>query len=307
MRILNIGSLNLDKVYDVAEFVTAGKTILAENFASYCGGKGLNQSIALAKAGARVFHAGAIGPDGMALKEKLEKSGVDVSLIRTSEIPTGHAIIQVNAQGQNSIIVYGGANRTITQGDIDCALESFGSGDLLLLQNETSNTAYAMQAAKKKGMLVAFNASPVTPEMMDYPLSLVDYFLINETEGQVLSGTQSTADEDILDAMARRYDAAIVFTVGSRGAYYQKGNDRFYCRACEVPVVDTTAAGDTFCGYFLAGIAQGISAQQALSCAGAAGGLAVSKKGASDSIPEKGEVLGAEQLLRQSAAVRERE
>ena len=290
MRILNMGSLNLDRVYDVRHFVTPGETILAQGFGMFCGGKGLNQSVALARAGAQVYHAGAVGAEGEELLELLRGAGADVSLVCRLPEATGHAIIQLEPGGQNSIIVYGGANQSLTSEYIERALAHFTAGDLLLVQNETSGVAFAMQAAKARGMLVAFNASPITPELFDYPLHQVDYFLINEVEGRALAGAENEAYGPVLDTLRNKYEAAVVLTVGSEGAYYQKGAVRLHMGICDVPVVDTTAAGDTFCGYFIASLAKGMDARQALEYASRASSLAVSRKGAANSIPEWQEV-----------------
>lgn len=296
MKILNLGSLNIDKVYDVEHFVTAGETILTDRLETFCGGKGLNQSIALARAGAEVCHAGAVGPDGEGLCELLRQAGADVSLLQHTAVVSGHAVIQLSPSGQNCIIVYGGANNQITEGYIDSVLGHFTAGDILLLQNEISGVPYAIQAAKKKGMLVAFNASPISKEMEGYPLSLVDYYLINEVEGKALSGATSSDSLEILEALGTRFPAsAIVLTVGKEGAYYQKNGQREWHGIYDVPVVDTTAAGDTFCGYFIASIAKGHPVAKALHLASVASSLAVSKKGAGNSIPTLAEVIRFEE------------
>lgn len=290
MRILNLGSLNFDKVYDVPHFVTEGETVLSCGYAEFLGGKGLNQSLALARAGVEVFHAGAVGPDGGSLLDCLREAGVDISYLQTIDIVSGHAIIQ-NAKGQNCIIVCGGANQCITQSYIEGLLENFGEGDLLLIQNEVSNVPCAMETAKRRGMKVAFNASPITPELLEYPLSMVDYFLINEVEGKALSGISSEKPDKILDAMQRRFpEATIVLTVGEHGVHYRCGDAFASHGIYPVQVVDTTAAGDTFCGYFLAGLAKGLDIPEVLYHASLASSLAVSRHGASSSIPTWEEV-----------------
>lgn len=290
MRILNMGSLNLDRVYDVEHFVTPGETILARGFGLFCGGKGLNQSVALARAGAQVYHAGAVGEEGEELLALLRSAGADVSLVQKLPSATGHAIIQLEPGGQNSIIVYGGANQALTPEYIRQVISHFGPGDLLLLQNETANVSCAIQAAKERGMLVAFNASPITPELFRYPLQDVDYFLINEVEGRALAGADSEAYEAVLDALREKYEAAVVLTVGSEGAFYQKGDLRLHMGIYDVDVVDTTAAGDTFCGYFIASLARGMDPREALEYASRASSLTVSRKGAANSIPTWDEV-----------------
>ena len=287
MKILNIGSLNIDKVYAVDHFVSAGETLTAPRMDTFAGGKGMNQSIALARAGAEIYAAGAVGSDGEFLVELLKDSGANVEHLQIlPSAPTGHAIIQLVPQGQNCIIISAGANGLLTEEYIDATLSHFGPGDLLLMQNETNNVAYAMKKAKEKGLQIAFNASPIGPELFEYPLELVDYFLINEIEGQAIAGIEETDHEKILEALLRRFPtAAIVLTLGGDGVLYGKGDDRARHDIFRVNVVDTTAAGDTFCGYFLTSIAKGLEPQQALHMASMASALAIGVKGAANSIP----------------------
>ena len=286
MKILNFGSLNIDRVYSVDHFVAAGETLPANKMETFSGGKGLNQSVALARAGACVYHAGAIGPDGEDLRELLRDAGVHTDYLQQLDLPNGHAIIQVTPSGQNCIIVCAGANGALSEEYIDGVLEHFGAGDLLLVQNETSNVAYAMTAAKKHGMKIAFNASPITPALLSYPLDLVDWYLINEVEGKALAACGEADNETILAALERRFpQAGIVLTVGRDGVLYSGGGQRAAHGIYKVPVVDTTAAGDTFCGFFLAALASGRTPAQALRTASLASSLAVSRRGAAPSIP----------------------
>ncbi len=290
MKILNLGSLNFDKVYDMPHFICAGESLLTQGYGEFLGGKGLNQSIALARAGAQVYHVGAIGHDGEALRSCLRENGVDVTFLRQVPSVSGHAIVQ-NVNGENCIIVFGGANRCVTQEDITAALADFEPGDILLLQNETSNVPFAMEAAKARGLQIAFNASPITDEILHYPLELVDYFLINEVEGKALSGSDTQDFEEICADLAARFPhAAIVLTVGEKGVLYRRGEYKTAHPCYKVPVADTTAAGDTFCGYFLAGIAVGEPVEQVLRRACMASAIAVSRHGASPSIPLRAEV-----------------
>lgn len=295
MRILNLGSINIDKVYSVEHFVRAGETISSDSMEQFTGGKGLNQSIALARAGAEVYHAGAVGTDGAFLIEFLTREGIHTDFLQIVEGETGHAIIQLDPMGQNCIIIAAGANGQVTKEYIDHVLEHFSVGDLLLLQNEISNVGYAMTQAKKRGMQIAFNASPIDDRVMTYPLELVDYFLINEVEGSVLAGMEKKTNRDhkqILSQVASRFpNAALVLTVGEDGVLYK---DRV-CSASHgiyrVKTVDTTSAGDTFCGYFLACMTKGMPVDKRLEMASKASALAVSRKGASNSIPVWEEVM----------------
>ncbi len=292
MKILNIGSLNIDKVYSVDHFVQAGETLTAPHAETFSGGKGLNQSVALARAGAEVYAAGAVGPDGLFLKALLEQSGADTRYLQVMEGEvTGHAIIQLVPPGQNSIIISAGANGALTETYIDATLSHFGPGDLLLLQNETSNVPYAMKKARELGLKVAFNASPITAQIFEYPLELVDYFIINEIEGQAIAGCEETGHKAILAALAARFPkAVIVLTLGKDGVLYHSGEEEASHGVYASTVVDTTAAGDTFCGYFLASVARGLPAAEALRMASLASALAIGVKGAANSIPGWAEV-----------------
>lgn len=292
MRILNIGSLNIDKVYAVDHFVQAGETLTAGHMDTFPGGKGLNQSIALARAGAEVWAAGAVGEDGAFLTQLLRESGANTDLIETlPDTATGHAIIQLIPQGQNCIIILGGANRALTEASIDRALEKFGPGDLLLLQNETNLVPYAMERAKARGMLLALNPSPIDDALFTYPLELVDYFILNEIEGQAIARIPESEPDQVMEALLQKFpQSAVVLTLGGDGVRYGKGQDRFSHGIFKVPVVDTTAAGDTFCGYFLACLAKGMEPREALRTASMASALAIGVKGAAVSIPTWEEV-----------------
>lgn len=285
-RVLNFGSLNLDYVYAVDHFVRPGETTSALERKVFCGGKGLNQSIALARAGAEVSHAGAVGAaDGGPLLEILRESGVDVSLVAARDCASGHAIIQVDASGQNCILLYGGANTTITEKEIDRALSSFGEGDFLLLQNEVIHVDAMMRKAKARGMKIVFNPSPMDAKIAAMPLELCDYLLLNEIEAGDLCGV---GEGDLLERICKKFpQAAVVLTMGKEGACYFAPSLEMplWHGIYQVPVVDTTAAGDTFTGYFLAAIAGGKSVEWALQVASKAAAIAVSRPGAAPSIP----------------------
>ena len=293
MKILSFGSLNLDKVYSVNHFIRPAETMAAIELNEFSGGKGLNQSIALARAGAKVWHAGCVGEDGTMLLSALRENGVDISLVRRLSCHTGHAIIQVNNEGQNCILLYGGANQQITPAQIDETLAQFAPGDMLVLQNEISNLSYLIEAAGKKGMVIVLNPSPMAPELLQMPLQYVSYFLLNEVEAKDLCGAEVPEEEYPEMLLARYPGSRVVLTLGSRGCIYQDANTRIARPACRVQAVDTTAAGDTFTGYFVAGIAAGESVEQALEEATKAAAISVSRRGAAPSIPLREEVLSA--------------
>ena len=284
MRVLNIGSLNIDYVYRVSRFVRPGETMHASSLGTGCGGKGLNQSIALARAGVEVWHAGMIGANGAFLREKLAENGVHTELVREAPESTGHAIIQVDDSGQNSILLYGGANRCLTEAFVEAALSRFTPGDLVLLQNETTAVGAAIAGAKRRGLRVALNAAPADENLLQMPLEKLDFLLVNEVEGAFLAGTEEP--EKIAAILTARYPATtLVLTLGASGALAAQDGKSVFAEAFQVPVTDTTAAGDTFIGFFLRGIQGGWPLEECLHLAAAAAALAVTRPGAADSIP----------------------
>ena len=289
MKFLNFGSLNIDHVFGVLQIVKPGQTIDSLTVHTYPGGKGLNQSLAAAKAGAAVSHAGLIGTDGLWLRELLERSGVDCRYLETVEGETGSAFIQVDENGQNSIVLNGGSNRKNTPEYCRKVLADFGPGDLLLLQNEISSMKELIDLAWEKGMKIVLNPSPMNENILASDLGKVSLFLMNEDEGQHITGRESA--DDILAEMRRRYpDAEVVLTLGSRGSCYQKGELRVEQKAYRVQAVDTTAAGDTFTGFFLAALAAGREIGNCLDLASRASAIAVTREGAASSIPTLSEV-----------------
>ena len=282
--------MNIDYVYQMAHFIRPGETAPCKQLTTGCGGKGLNQSIALAKAGAPVYHAGLYGKEGQFLLDKMQAAGVDTSLMRLGEGPNGHAIIQVDESGQNCIILYGGTNRQMTEGYIDEVLAQFEAGDVLVLQNEINSMPYLMKKAHEKGLRIAFNAAPYGPEVLTYPLETVTWLIVNEVEGAGLSG--KTAYEEIADTLAERYPGMnIMLTMGKSGCLYKSGGETVHLGACHVDAVDTTAAGDTFIGYFVRGILENLPADEMLRQATVASAIAVTRPGAADSVPALQEVL----------------
>ena len=288
MKFLNFGSLNLDMVYSVDHTVRPGETVASAKLDYFCGGKGLNQSIALARAGAKVFHAGCVGEDGKRLTDKLTGNSVDVSFVHKSKLPSGHAIIQVDKNGQNSILIFGGANREITHEQIKNVLSDFSSGDRLFLQNEINGIADIIDAAYEKGMEIVFNPSPFGAEIKSFPLEKVTWFVVNETEAQELTGQSDP--QKALAAFSENFPKSnIVLTLGGDGAYCLADGRIYHRDIFRVPVVDTTAAGDTFLGFFFA-LLNDRGVEEALRYASAASAIAVSRSGASVSIPTLDEV-----------------
>ena len=307
MSILVFGSLNIDHVYQVEHLVRPGETLPSTEYRRFQGGKGANQSVALARAGADVFHAGRIGPEGLWLRDALAAEGVDVTHVSLDSQPTGHAVIQVDPAGENSILLYGGANLTVTSDDAHYVLSHFGEGDWLLLQNEISSLPAILRAAAARGMTVAFNPAPMTPEVLQYPLESVSLFVVNQTEGAALAETEDASTASIVEMLRARYPhAAILLTLGGEGSLYSDGGAYIKTPAQPVEAVDTTAAGDTFIGYFLAELLGGEAVRAALVLASRAAALCVTRQGAADSIPRRGELedsSSAKGRLPQSPAI----
>ena len=299
MHVLNIGSVNIDHVYQVAHFVRPGETISSTRYDIFAGGKGYNQSVALARAGAATRHAGCIGRDGNWLLERLAAEGADTSLVKVTDDPTGHAIIQVVPSGENAIVLHRGANAAVTPEDVARAIAASARGDYLLLQNETTSVAEALHAGKQRGMKVVFNPAPMSAAVLDYPLRDVDLLIVNETEAAGLTGEQTPAAVRRV-LQERLPGTAVVLTMGRHGAAYLDASGVIRHAAIPVEAVDTTGAGDTFIGYFLAELLRGGDPARALAISSHAAALCITRPGAAGSIPAREEVLEFE-----SAGVRE--
>ena len=289
MKTLVYGSLNIDLVYQVDHVIRPGETGSSIRMARHAGGKGLNQAIAAAKAGAQTYFAGCIGTDGAFLKAMLEKHGINTDHLRQKEMQSGNAIIQVDRDGQNAILLFGGSNQAVTEEEIDEILAHFGKGDLLLMQNEISCGRALLEKARRAGLTVAVNPSPITDDLLCWPLGLADYLLVNEIEGEALTGTADI--RQMIEMLKSRYpETNVVLTLGEHGAYSIFKDAVFFEPARRVKVVDTTAAGDTFTGYYLQSIREGESVQNALRCAAKAASIAIGIPGAAESIPSRDQV-----------------
>ncbi|MBQ3032168.1 MAG: ribokinase [Anaerotignum sp.] len=292
MKVLNIGSMNLDYVYSVDHIVQPGETEASFDMNIFLGGKGINQSMALAKAGVKVYHGGMIGEDGQPFLDACQEYGVNADYIKMIEGKTGHAIIQLDKDAQNSILLYGGANQKLTEDFVDEVLSHFEKGDILLLQNEVNLLPYIVEQAYAKGMQVALNPSPFNEKLREVDLKKISIFLLNEVEGGQITGM--TDPDDVLAKMREMFPhAKIVLTLGKDGAKYAEGDVTYYQPVFKVQAVDTTAAGDTFTCYFLAGLIDGMAISDVLKMSAKASSIAVTRKGAVQSIPMKEEVLEA--------------
>jgi ribokinase len=295
----NLGSINIDYVYRVEHFVNPGETLASSNLQTLLGGKGANQSLALARAGAQVCHIGSVSQADSWAVELLDNSGVDVSGVLQIEQASGHAIIQVDDAGENAILLHGGANQALTAAHIAATLDAATTNDVLLMQNECNGLEQAMRIAKDKQMKVAFNPAPMAANVENLDLEICDVLILNEIEAAQLSGA-GTEDSAAAVLLERFPNVQLVLTQGSRGASWYYQGQREFVAATKVDVVDTTAAGDTFVGYFLAAMdSNDGDAVSALHKACVASALAVTVEGASSSIPDK---LSVEQFIETGAA-----
>ena len=296
MNVVNFGSLNIDHVYAVDHFCRAGETIHTKSYTQNAGGKGLNQSIAVSRSGQKVHHAGLLGPEGTRLAELLSGSGVDLRYLKHTDVPQGHAVIQVQPDGQNCIFLYGGSNQAVTPQEIDGVLMQLNAGDYLLLQNEIANLTYLLRAAARRGLRVVLNASPISDELLNADLSGVDWLVVNEIECAAMAGCGDA--QAGYETLKQRYPSlGILLTLGSEGSVSWK--DGTEVRQCAYPVkaVDTTGAGDTFMGYFVGCLAQGMERQTAMQYASMASAISVTRPGAAASIPLMDEVRAAVETL----------
>jgi ribokinase len=234
-----------------------------------------------------------VGADADGLDDFLASYDVGTDLISVDPgQPTGHAIIQLDPDGHNCIIILSGANRAHDRRDLESALDGHGPGDLVLVQNETNGVPTFVEAAKVRGLTVAYNPSPVDEGSAAVDLGLVDFLFVNEHEAMALTGTSDT--EAALDVLASRLETTgIVLTLGDQGSVFRRGTLEYRSPATQASVVDTTAAGDTFTGFFLATILRDGTPEHALDVAGRAAAIAVGRPGAAQSIPDRREVDGA--------------
>lgn len=289
-KLVNLGSLGIDHVYSVDHIVSSGETLASLSHEVFPGGKGSNQSIAAAKAGAEVVHVGCVGEDGELVVEAVKSAHADTELIRVGKTSTQHAIIQVDRDGQNAIVIYGGANLTISADDREAAFASLGAGDWLLLQNEINDLELVLEEASQRDVSVAFNIAPADGREKGYDLSYVALLIVNEVEAESVAGESDPARA--FDILTERYpNMTVLLTLGKDGGIYGgNGRTKESYGAFTVSSVDETAAGDTFIGYFMAEWIRTQDMNKALRDGSAAAAIAVTRKGAASSIPTREEV-----------------
>lgn len=288
-KIINFGSINIDHVYRVPHLVKPGETLSSLDLVTGLGGKGANQSVAIARAGVSVAHVGRVFKGDRWAVELLASTGVDTDNIALIEGASGHAIIQVDDQGENAIVLHGGANQSFSIADIESALNRNQQARYLLMQNETNLLAETFELAQAKGIKIVLNPAPMTDNIKDLPLAKLDTLIVNQGEAEALCGA-ADIDEMTRQMAALAPQTRVVVTLGGDGAMLLANGEVTHMNSPSVDVVDTTGAGDTFVGYFLAGVAEGMNDHDALQRACLAGSIAVTRQGAITAIPDRSEV-----------------
>jgi len=283
MTIFNFGSINIDNVYQLDHFPAPGETLAARSFHVGLGGKGANQSVAAARAGANIQHIGAIGADSDWTLEIMNKANVSTKFVKSSSQPTGHAIINLDASAENTIVIVDGANHDMDVAWLDAALADAKPGDWFLLQNETNMCAHAARRASARGLKIAYSAAPFNEKALQEILPICDLLVLNEVE--VAQARAAIRDFDIL--LDR---AVLVVTKGARGAEFRSADKSESFRSIVVKAKDTTGAGDTFLGYLLAQLEADQDLDAAIECAIAAAAIQVTRMGAISAIPFLSEV-----------------
>lgn len=297
--IVVIGSSNTDMVMQVGEFPRPGETIMGCGFLQNQGGKGANQAVACARLGAETCFVGKLGCDALAQNtiSLLRQEGIDVSqLTQTPDAPSGTAFIMVDSHGENSIIVNSGANACLTESDIDAASSLIAKASVVLMQLESPvrTLTYAAHVAKQHGAIVVLNPAPAPSVVLpDELLKNVDVLVPNQTETERLSGIEVRDEDTLLKAVNRLQEMGVgrvVVTLGSRGAMTVADGVPFWVSGEKIQAVDSTAAGDTFCGALCVRLSQGSRIEDAIRFACKAASLTVTRMGAQQSIPYLSEI-----------------
>ena len=283
MAIWNLGSINIDYVYTVPHIPAPGETLAATDREQYLGGKGANMSVAAARAGAQIKHIGCVGEDGAWTISWLMEWGVDTRHLAVLESSSGHAIIAVDANSENMIILHPGANTQIPQSQLQNALAEAQTGDWFITQNETNLQRTATQLARKMGLKVAYAAAPFDADRVQAVLPHLDFLILNAVEAEQLRAATGQGP----DALGVQ---DVIVTLGKDGADWYARGVKTHFDAIKVDPVDSTGAGDTFTGYVLAGLDRGMPMAQAIGMATKAAALMVTRHGTADVIPDLSEV-----------------
>lgn len=283
MAIWNLGSINADFVYRVPHIPAPGETLSSTGRQMFLGGKGTNMSVAAARAAAHVHHIGAVGEDGRWAIQRLMEYGVDTRNIAVLDTETAQAIIMVDPEGENAIILHPGANAQIPQVTLQAAMAEAETGDWLVIQNETNLQRTAAQMGKKLGLQIAYAAAPFDADRVKAVLPSLDFLILNAVEAAQLEEATGNAPADLPVR-------DVIVTRGADGADWYSAAGKQHFPAIKVDPVDTTGAGDTFTGYVLAGLDRGLPMAQAIGQATKAGALMVMRHGTADVIPDLSEV-----------------
>jgi ribokinase len=283
MAIWNLGSINADFVYRVPHIPAPGETLSSTGRQMFLGGKGTNMSVAAARAAARVNHIGAVGQDGRWAIQRLLEYGVDTHNIAVLDTETAQAIIMVDPEGENAIVLHPGANAEIPQVTLQAAMAEAETGDWLVIQNETNLQRTAAEMGKKLGLQIAYAAAPFDADRVKAVLPSLDFLILNAVEAAQLEEAIGTAPADLPVR-------DVIVTRGADGADWYSAAGKQHFPAIKVDAVDTTGAGDTFTGYVLAGLDRGMPMAQAIGQATKAGALMVMRHGTADVIPDLSEV-----------------
>ncbi len=288
MAVFNLGSINADLFYQVPHLLAPGETLASTQHSRGLGGKGANMSVAIARAAARAVHIGAVGADGRWAVERLLEYGVDTRNIVELDVPTGHAVIMVDDQGENAILLFPGANRALTETHIASALMAATEADTFVFQNETSAQIESATLASAKGMRVVYAAAPFDAQAVEAVLPMLDILVMNAVEAQQLTDALGMT----LAALPVR---DVIVTLGGEGCRWintDAGTDQMF-PAIPVTPVDTTGAGDTFTGFLVAGLDRGLPMEQAISLGQQAGAIMVTRHGTADVIPDLKDIQDA--------------
>lgn len=286
-----IGSLNMDLVVNVDTMPKPGQTIIGSNFKEVPGGKGANQAVAIARLNGNVSMIGKVGEDGFGqtLINSLKNDKVDTTYIQTSKGATGVALITVDKNAQNSIVVSPGANFEVKEDDIDNNIEAIKNSDIVVLQLETplNTIKYALNKAKELNKYTILNPAPAV-KLDDEIIKNVDLLTPNETELEIISGVSIETEEDIQKAaqiMIEKGVKELIVTLGSKGSLYINKEKSMFKKAYKVEAVDTTAAGDSYTGALAVALSQDKNIEDAMDFASKVGALSVLKEGAQSSLP----------------------
>ncbi len=283
MAVFNLGSINVDHFYKVPHLPRPGETLAATAHSVGLGGKGANQSVAAARGGATVVHIGAVGRDGVWTVDRLREFGVGVDHIAVLEMPTAHAIINVDPEGENAIVIFSAANVAQDETRIEQAFADALGDDFCVLQNETDKVAFAAERAREQGLRVVYSAAPFDADKVEEVLPFIDLLVVNEVEAQQLSNALGVSPKNLPVA-------EVLITRGAKGAVYRSGGQEIEVASFEVDPVDTTGAGDTYLGFFVAGLDAGMDIKGAMTFAAAAAAIQVTRPGTADAIPDLVEV-----------------